>query len=267
MKRLIRSGLVMLTAWSLAGIAGTATAGMLEFEFDAANFPASPTINPLSNQFWPGSLGPTFVYYAESEDGCAINQVTVTGGTRSGFAAPYHTIEAWEVEDLEWLSEECDGTYALMEETVDWFAQDNSGNVWYFGEDTTAYDDDDECPSDSGAWEAGDDFAEAGVVMPAQPVLGAWYQQEYYEDEAEDRARALKLDASVDIEYGSFAGCLRTKEYTPLEAGEIEHKNYCPPYGLMLINELKGKTVRVEYIGSALPDGDFATEGVCPPSE
>ena len=29
----------------------------------------------------------------------------------------------------------------LIEDTYDWFAQDDDGNVWYFGEDTTAYHD------------------------------------------------------------------------------------------------------------------------------
>ena len=28
----------------------------------------------------------------------------------------------------------------VVEDTYDWFAQDSAGNVWYFGEDTTAYD-------------------------------------------------------------------------------------------------------------------------------
>ncbi|HSG82224.1 MAG TPA: hypothetical protein VLC48_08245, partial [Gemmatimonadota bacterium] len=71
MKRLLRSGLVALTAWSLAGIAGTASAGMLEFEFNADDFVAGQILN---NQYWPGdgTYGPTFVYYAESEDGCTV---------------------------------------------------------------------------------------------------------------------------------------------------------------------------------------------------
>jgi len=37
--------------------------------------------------------------------------------------------------------------------------------------------------------------------------------------------------------------------------------------GLTLINELKGKTKRVEYVGTDLPEGDFpedfSTEEVC----
>ena len=41
-------------------------------------------------------------------------------------------------------------------------------------------------------------------------------------------------------------------------------KYYCPSGGgLMLVNELHGGTVRVEFIGSTLPAGDFATAGVC----
>jgi hypothetical protein len=49
-----------------------------------------------------------------------------------------------------------------------------------------------------------------------------------------------------------------TREWTPLEPGEIEHKFYCPSTmtgnpvsgGLMLVEELKGKTTHVEYVGS-----------------
>ena len=33
--------------------------------------------------------------------------------------------------------------------------------------------------------------------------------------------------------------------------------------GLMLVNELKGGTLRVEFIGNTLPPGHFASTGVC----
>ena len=65
----------------------------------------------------------------------------------------------------------------------------------------------------------------------------------------------LRLNAKVSIDYGDFEGCLMTREWTPLEPGEIEHKFYCPEEGnpgpgLMFIEELKGKTVYVEYVGA-----------------
>ena len=56
----------------------------------------------------------------------------------------------------------------VIEDTYDWFAQDDDGNVWYFGEDTTAYNDG--VASHEGAWEAGVDGALPGIVMPGDPT-------------------------------------------------------------------------------------------------
>jgi len=118
---------------------------------------------------------------------------------------------------------------------------------------------------------AGEDGAQAGVVILGSPAVGKSYQQEYYEGEAEDRAKVLRLNARVSIEFGEFDGCMKTKEYTPLEPGEVEHKYYCRlsegGFGLMLVEELKGKTRRVEYVGESLPPGafpdSFPTTDVC----
>lgn len=252
-------------------ITGGATAANLEIDFDADDFPTSPSINIINNQYWPLIVGMNFVYSAETEDGCEVNQVTITSSTKDGFGAPYDTIEAREVEDLEWLSEECDGTYVLMEKTTDRYAQDDHGNIWYLGEDTEAYDEEEDCVTDEGAWEAGEDEAEAGIVMLNDPEVGLAYQQEFLEDEAEDMGKVLRLNAYVELEsFGPFTDCLMTKEWTSLERGEIEHKFYCPAAvpGLVLINELHGKTVRVEYIGNSLPSGVFPnalpTSDICP---
>jgi len=241
----------------ITGMAGAAT---YEIDFGSATFSDPATVD---NMYWPLVPGTTAVYAAETEDGCEVNQVTVTSETKSDFAAPYDGITAIVVNDLEWLSEECDGEYVLLEKTSDWFAQDDEDNIWYLGEETAAYEEDEECISYEGAWEAGDDEAEAGIVMLGSPEVGLAYQQEYYEDEAEDMAKVLRLNAYVELEsFGPFTDCLKTKEWTPLEPGSIEHKYYCPQSGpgLVFIEELKGKTVYVEYIGDTLPPGDFPTD-------
>ena len=247
----------------LAIDARPALAGELVFEFDPANFTPGDVID---NPYLPLVPGSVFVYSAESTDGCAVNEIRVTGATKDDFAAPYESIVAWHVEDREWLDEECSGNYALTEQTTDFFAQDEDGNIWYFGEETVAWDHEDECPSTGGAWEAGSEGASAGVVLPGDPIVGTWYQQEFFEGEAEDRAKVLKLNATVSIGLGTFTGCLQTKEYSPLSPGAVEHKNYCPVGGgLLLIDELSGgKTVHVELIGSTRPAGRFARRGVCP---
>lgn len=233
-----------------------------EIEFDPADFPAAPAINVIDNMYWPLISGTSFVYAAETEDGWEVNKVTVTGNVKDDFAAPCDSIAALEIEDLEWLSEECDGEYVLMEKTVDWHAQDFSDNIWYFGEDTLAYEEDEDCVSDEGSFEAGTDGAEAGIVMPGDPQVGVGHRQELYEGEAEDKGKVLKLDDHVELEnFGPFTDCLVTKEGTKPETGHMEHKHDCPSGGgLMLIGELHGKTVVVEYLGNSLPAGDFPGE-------
>jgi hypothetical protein len=53
----------------------------------------------------------------------------------------------------------------LVEDTLDWFAQDAAGNVWYFGEDTKELEDG-VVVSTEGSWEAGVDGARPGIFMP-----------------------------------------------------------------------------------------------------
>ncbi|MHC4568764.1 MAG: hypothetical protein ACYTE3_23760, partial [Planctomycetota bacterium] len=84
------------------------------------------------------------------------------------------------------------------------------------------------------------------ILMLADPMPGMCYEQEYYEGEAEDMGKVMRLNAKVSIDLDDYEDCLKTKEWTPLEPGEIEHKYYAPGVGLVFIEELKGKTVKVE---------------------
>lgn len=233
----------------------------LQFEFDAGDF-SDPT--SVTNDYW-GLRFPVpdvAVYYSESDDGCEVSESIVTGVVGPGFFAAPYDIQAIVVRDREWVSDECDEIYTLVEDTDDWYAQDDFGNVWYLGESTTAWDDEQDCLTPEGSWKAGEDDAVPGVIMLANPTPGASYQQEFYEDEAEDEAKILRLNATVSIDFGEYAGCLMTKEYTPLSPGDVEHKYYCGLTsggpGLALINELKGKTRRVEYVGTSRPAGTYA---------
>ncbi len=253
-------------------------------DFDTVGFSDSTNID---NAYWPltgDMLFPdkTLVYIipAEEEEGeeCTINYINTTGGTKI-----VDGVEAVVVRDQEWLDYDCDGSLDFLEEdTFDWYAQDDLGNIWYLGEDTESFCDaaNDECeegpgPFDDGSWEAGKDIAgvgsdaEAGIVMLAHPIdktlSGVSYRQEYYEDEAEDMGKILRLNVPMmmmggDDNNGGALSCLKTKEWTPLERGEVEHKFYCPgSYGLVKIEELKGKTVIV--ILSAILDANLGDSG------
>lgn len=122
----------------------------------------------------------------------------------------------------------------LVEDTVDWIAQDVYGNVWYFGEISKNYEDGDLVSLD-GSWKAGVDGAKPGIVMRAQPAVGAIYRQEFFLGDAEDMAEVISRTGSATVPAASCQGtCLITKEFTPLSPGAIEHKYYAPGIGMIL---------------------------------
>ena len=126
----------------------------------------------------------------------------------------------------------------LVEDTFDWFAQDRAGNVWYFGEDVKDYEDG-KLVSTAGSWEAGVDGARPGIVMPAKPVVGDAYRQEYLAGEAEDMAEVLATDETRTTRLGEHTGVLVTEEWTPLEPEVVEQKSYAPGIG-----QIHGVTTR-----------------------
>lgn len=128
----------------------------------------------------------------------------------------------------------------VIEDTFDWFAQDDKGNVWYFGEDTKAYEPGNPDPvSTEGSWEAGVDGAQAGIVMLADPDVGDKYYQEFAPGVAEDWAKVLRLDANVDVVYGSFGDTLKTRDVNPLDPS-VENKYYVPGVGNVLTTDEDG---------------------------
>jgi hypothetical protein len=120
----------------------------------------------------------------------------------------------------------------LVEDTYDWFAQDNAGNVWYFGEDTTSYHDG--VASNTGSWEAGVNGALPGIVMPATPqVTGVGYRQEYLAGQAEDMGQVIADSGNVTVPAGSFDDVVVTRDWTPLEPDTVEQKTYAHNIGFV----------------------------------
>lgn len=253
--RLARASSILILALVLAVSGNTAFAGG-RVDTSAARFANADFTNSqfITNPWWTLTAGENRLYFAESDDGCAWNLVEVLNGvdgTTDNFGGDYAGTEARIILDRGWVDEECEydnfadvwANLPTDEATYDWYAQDTDKNIWYMGEDTL-----DGEGSSEGSFVAGCDGAEAGIVLLGDPAKGLFYQQEFYAGEAEDWGKVLnfvKLDGMDDME------CLKTKEWTPLERGHIEHKFYCSDGTtgeLTLIKELKGKTVVVELI-------------------
>jgi hypothetical protein len=122
----------------------------------------------------------------------------------------------------------------LVEDTRDWFAQDEDGNVWYLGEAVDNYENG-KLVNHDGSWEWGVDGALPGIIMWARPArhIGEVYYQEYYPGVAEDQAQVLSVRASVSVPYGSFDRVAQTYDFTALDPEAQEHKFYAPGIGLV----------------------------------
>lgn len=231
--------IVIVVGFSL----GVVQAGPCELTaFDVENFG-----DPFDNPYLPQSvIGKTLVYEAEDEDGLIVNYIQFTTDKKIIMG-----VECTIVHDVEYLMLE-DETFVILEETWDWHAWDNYGNFWYFGEETTEYEYDDEWnligSNNDGAWTADGVDSFPGIILPAVPRQGDCYQQEDDED-AQDMGKVLKVNATCEDLYGNESEeCMVMKEWTQLEPGNIEHKLYHPDIGLVHINELKEKTVEVELV-------------------
>src|SRR6185369_9184112 len=111
--------------------------------------------------------GTTFVYEGQTADGFGHDEFAVTHNTKVILG-----VTCVEVHDVATL----DGD--VVEDTLDWFAQDNAGNVWYFGENSKQLEDG-LVVGVEGSWTAGIDGAKPGIVMEAAPAVGDVYRQEF----------------------------------------------------------------------------------------
>jgi len=78
--------------------------------------------------------------------------------------------------------------------------------------------------------------------MEADPIVGDRYRQEFLTGVAEDQAQVVSLRHKADSPFGTFTRCLRTAEFTPLDPGVLEHKDYAPGIGLVKSTSFIGET-------------------------
>ena len=192
-----------------------------EVDFDATNFTNSTL---LTNKYVLYQTGTTYVFEGETADGHERNEIKRIEASKVVMG-----INVAVISDKVWL----DGI--LEEDTRDWFAQDDSGNVWYMGEDVDNYNPDGTTIRDhAGSWEAGVNGAKAGIIMLVDPKPGNSYPQEFAAGIAEDEAKIEALGLTIKVPFNTYSNCLKTKEWTDLEKGSIDFKYYAPGIGLIM---------------------------------
>src|ERR671930_1646376 len=111
----------------------------------------------VTNPWFPLRPGTTLTYRGVKDGKPSRDVVHVTGATRR-----IAGVVCTAVSDRLYLSGR------LEERTTDWYAQDKTGNVWYFGEATAELDRAGHVTSTEGRWLAGRNGARAGIYMPAR---------------------------------------------------------------------------------------------------
>jgi hypothetical protein len=142
------------------------------------------------------------------------------------------TIEALTVEDREFTV-----SGDLTEATLDYFAQDDEGNVYYLGEDVDEYKND-KITGHSGAWLFGKNTQHAGLLMPAHPKIGDKFKSEDVPKITWEADEVLSVSETVTVPAGTFQNCVKIRETA--SDGDTEIKFYAPGTGC--IEEVEGTT-------------------------
>jgi hypothetical protein len=208
---------------------------------------ASDFSTTVDNPWFPLTPGTIRVYEGTKDAKPARTVVTVTNRTRR-----IRGVRTVVVSDNGFV----DGR--LRERTLDYFAQDARGNVWYFGEDTATLDRRGKVRGREGTWHAGRDGAQPGVVMQAAPVVGRKIRQEYLKGHAEDWYETVNLSTPVTVPYGTF-DALETHEWTPLEPKVLDRKTYARGIGELSESSIDGPPERAELV--EVRSGEVPTPG------
>jgi hypothetical protein len=185
----------------------------------------------IDNPYWPMPKGTRWIYSeTDGEGNVSRVDVTVLNETKEILG-----IQATVVHDIVTQDGE------TVEDTLDWYAQDTFGNLWYLGEDTKEYENG-KVVSTEGSWQAGVDGGQAGIILPPDPQVGMTWRQEWYAGQAEDQAEVLALGEHVQVPAGTYENVLRTRDFTPLEPTVEENKYYAPGVGPVQEIQTKGGT-------------------------
>lgn len=223
--------ILMVCAWM--GASGCKNGGSRDY---------APAIRPaefsatVDNPYFPLVPGTRYTYETTTDEGIEQVEVTVTHSTKVILGVPCVVVHDVVTRDKQ-----------ILEDTWDWYAQDKAGSVWYFGEDTKKFEDGK--VSTEGSWEAGVNGAKLGIVLKAHPQVGDTYRQEYLPGMAEDMAEVIGMDESVTVPFGTFAHCIRTKDWSALETDVMENKCFAPGVGQIFSEIVQGGVEREVLVG------------------
>ena len=191
-------------------------------DFDSAKFERSLVID---NKWFPLKPGTQYTWEGTTVDDEGVQEphsviFTVTDLTKE--INGVRTVVCWD-------RDYADGE--LEEAEIVFFAQDNNGNVWHFGQYPEEYDDGKVVAAPT--WLHGINDGKAGIMMKAEPKLGApsYSQGLSLSTHWTDRAVAFQVGQKTTVPYGSFDNVLVIQEWDQEEPHARQLKYYAPGLG------------------------------------
>lgn len=217
---------------------GSATAASAPAPLPTGSQPVTldPTLftADITHPYLPLVPGTRWTYRDQDLDGSVAEVVVIATGATKKLA---NGVTARVVRD----TVRADGR--IVEDTLDWYAQDNDGNVWYLGEETAEFEDG-RITSRRGSFEAGVDGAQPGIMLPAEPRPGQRYRQEYYRGQAEDNGEVLATRQLAQTPAGTFRDVVLTWDTITIEPDVAQYKMYARGLGLVQTVGVSGGTAR-----------------------
>jgi len=205
--------------------------------------PAVASINPadfaspVANPYFPLKPGTVFVYRGSEGRQHLIEHLRVTHDTRK-----IEGVKTIVISDVLYSNGR------LNEATHDFYADDNKGNTWYFGEQTATYDKHGHVKSREGSWLAGRNGGVAGIIMTANPKPTDAYRQEFLKGHAEDQAWIVANHENARVPYGRVRDVVRSYEWTRLEPNVVSLKLYAPHLGIVMEKDVAGGSEFMQLI-------------------
>jgi hypothetical protein len=201
----------------------------LPTRFATRKFPDRPRID---NRYLPARPGTRYVFEgtANTDEGVIKRRIVTTVTDMTKLVNGVRTVVVWD-RDF--------NNGALAEEELAFWAQDRHANVWLLGEYPEEYEDGEFVGAPS-TWIAGQDRARAGVIMLAQPRVGAPYLQglapavEFF-----DCAKVVRRGVRTCTPLDCYDRVLVVDESSPLEPDSgVQRKFHAPGVGVVRITAI-----------------------------
>jgi hypothetical protein len=217
--------------------------------FAARNFPDRPRID---NRYLPALPGTKYVFEgtANTDEGIIQRRIVTTVTDMTKVVNGVRTVVVWD-RDYN------DGV--LAEEELAFWAQDKQGNVWLLGEYPEEHEDGKFVGAPS-TWIAGQDRARAGVIMLAQPQVGALYLQGFAPAvEFFDCAEVVRKGVRTCTSLTCYDRVLVVDESSPLEPDSgVQRKFHAPGVGVVRITAIgdpEAETLTLTRVAELGPEG------------